>query len=90
MGFGVSRLGDKTDGVHCEPTATIEASPNVFANGLAVHRRTDDIEPHCDHIREASGGSETVFVNGLNIMRITDDISCDDIMAEGSDNVIAG
>lgn len=94
----VVRLGDTSTGhPHCYPSRpNIEASPNVFINGLGAHRLGDAWASHgaCpDHVPHggnASGGSSTVFVNGRALCRIGDPISCGDTMATGSPNVFAG
>lgn len=45
---GVTRRPDLSTGHSCwPPKASIEASPNVFANGLAVERNGDALEIHC-------------------------------------------
>jgi len=95
---GVVRLGDVSAGhPHCYPSRpNIEASPNVFVNGIAAHRLEDAwavhgaCSNHTPHDGVASSGSSSVFVNGQPICRIGDDISCGDTMAEGSSDVIAG
>ena len=94
---GVVRLGDMSAGhPHCYPARpNIEASPNVFCNGKAVHRLGDAwavhgaCPEHTPHGGVASSGSPNVFVNGKPICRIGDAISCGDTMAQGSDNVFA-
>lgn len=71
-----------------------EASPNVFVNGIPVHRKTDSWESHeCDgesHAGVLSSGSSSVFVNGLACGRIGDSVSCGSKVAQGSGNVFCG
>ena len=74
---------------------TSDGSSNVFINGNGAHRVTDNWPSHCNsqgscHSGETSQGSGSVFVNGLSLARIGDSISCGDIIATGSDNVIVG
>lgn len=88
-----TRLGDMSTGhPHCyPPTASAQASGNVFVNGRgqvrvgdawAVHGACSDHSPHSGN---SSSGSATVFVNGKSAVRIGDTISCGDAVAEGSD-----
>ena len=45
---GVSRLGDVCTGHGCFPSRpSTGASPNVFVNGIPVHRQGDSWAPHC-------------------------------------------
>ena len=94
---GVVRFGDSSAGhPHCyPPRPNVEASPNVFCNGRAVHRLGDawashgSCPDHVPHAGTASSGSGNVFVNKKSICRIGDGISCGDTMAQGSGNVFA-
>ena len=94
----LTRLGDNSTGHGCwsaRPNDT--ASPDVFCNGIAVHRLTDHWVTHCCnvfpfpcHDGVESGGSLSVFVNGLAAARVGDPISCGDTIAEGSPDVFVG
>ena len=92
----VTRLGDLCTGHGCFiPRASISASPNVFANDIAVVRVGDTYDLHgCKNCRPHSGslasGSSTVFVNGLPVGRMGDSISCGSTVAKGSPDVIIG
>lgn len=77
------------------PRDNIEASSNVFANSLGVHRQGDYWNVHCNpvpvcHSGFTTSGSSSVFVNSKPIARIGDDISCGSTCAQGSPNVFAG
>jgi uncharacterized Zn-binding protein involved in type VI secretion len=91
----VSRLGDNCTGHDaCPPRPSNEASPNVFSNGIAVHRQGDGWAAHgCPdhpaHGAVTSQGSPNVFVNGRPIARIGDPVSCGSSIAQGSPNVFA-
>lgn len=95
---GVVRLGDMSAGhPHCyPPRPSIAASGNVRINGRGAHCVGDAWAVHgaCpDHVAHggsAASGSASVFVNGRPLCRIGDKISCGDIMAEGSGDVISG
>ena len=73
---GVSRLGDVCTGHGCFPSRpSTGASPNVFVNGIPVHRQGDSWAPHCCvtcHGSVLAAGSPNVFVNGMEIARIGD------------------
>lgn len=96
----VARLGDTCTGHDCfPPRSSIEGSPNVFCNGIAVHRQGDGWDTHCCthpklphgcHNGVLTSGSGTVFVNGKQIGRIGDPVSCGSTVATGSGNVFAG
>ena len=96
MSLPVTRLGVDRCGGECgnSPNTAATASPNVYANGIEVVRKTDTynahpvVDPHAG--RTVTGGSATVFANGLNLARISDAISCTAKIAEGSPNVFAG
>jgi len=76
------------------PRPSIEASTDVFVNGIGVHRVGDAYAEHCDsdtcHDSVLATGSSTVFVNGKAIGRIGDNIACGSTVAEGSPDVFAG
>ena len=92
----VTRLGDLCTGHGAfPPRPSTSASPNVFVNGIAVHRKGDSWAAHCDpapscHASELADGSATVFANGLPIGRIGDPVACGSNVAQGSPNVFAG
>jgi len=94
MGLGVCRLGYDCSGHGCwPPRVNDEASPNVFANGVAVHRQSDHWVNHTcvtTHDGVLQTGSSSVFVNGLPVARIGDPIDCGSTVAEGSSTVFAG
>lgn len=95
MGRSVSRLGDNCSGHGCfPPRPNNEASSNVFANAIGVHRRTDSYVSHCCgdscHTSVLAMGSSTVFANGLEVGRIGDPVACGSAIAEGSPNVFSG
>jgi uncharacterized Zn-binding protein involved in type VI secretion len=74
------------------PTMAIQASSNVFANGIAVVRQGDMFKLHCStscHQGTATGSS-TVMVNGKGIATKGKPITCGDFAANGSPNVSAG
>lgn len=93
----VARLGDICTGHGCwPPRPSNGASPNVFANGLAVHRKGDSWAPHtCPSIPEThasvlASGSGSVFANGQPLGRVGDPVACGSSIATGSSNVFAG
>jgi len=91
----VTRLGDVCTGHGCfPPRVNDEASSNVFANGIGVHRAGDHWVTHCCgpdcHDAVAAEGSSTVFVNGKAAVRIGDSISCGSVSAQGSPSVFFG
>lgn len=91
----VTRLGDKCTGHGCfPPRPSTGASPNVYVNGIAVHRQSDPWASHCCpppcHGSTLAAGSGTVFVNGLQCGRIGDPVACGSAVAAGSGNVFAG
>ena len=92
----VTRLGDICTG-HADwpPRPSTSASPNVYANGIPVHRQSDSWAVHCNplpscHAGSLAAGSSTVYVNGLQIGRIGDPVDCGSSVATGSPNVFAG
>lgn len=93
----VTRLGDACTGHGCwPPRASTGASPNVYVNGIAVHRQGDAWAAHtCSSLPEThasvlAGGSATVFANGKPLGRIGDPVACGSSVAAGSANVFAG
>ncbi|MBL8563802.1 MAG: PAAR domain-containing protein [Gemmobacter sp.] len=94
-----TRLGDTGSGHGCHfpPTPAIEASGNVFVNGLGAVRQGDHYGAHgcpsCPapaHPRSLSGGSGTVFINGKPAGRVGDAIGCGGAAAAGSGDVFIG
>lgn len=90
----VVRLTDICTGHGCWPSRpNDEASPNVFANNLGVHRIGDHWVTHCcdgdchDSVQET--GSPNVFANNIRIARIGDDVECGSHNQTGSPNVFA-
>jgi uncharacterized Zn-binding protein involved in type VI secretion len=87
----VTRLGDICTGHGpCAPRPNNSASPNVFVNGIAVHRKTDTWEVHCTHGSFLESGDPTVLANFLDVARIGDPVECGSAVAEGSPNVFTG
>lgn len=102
----VTRQGDNTQGIcnlglpgcpHSRTGTNAEVSPDVFVNGLGVHRLNDTGPTNCPHggTFETVAGSSSVFVNGRPIVRVGDGticISCGEsgTHTSGSGNVFAG
>jgi uncharacterized Zn-binding protein involved in type VI secretion len=77
------------------PRPNVQASPDVFVNGIGVQRFGDAYSVHCKpshgcHPSNLSSGSGSVFVNGKPIGRIGDSIGCGSVVSTGSSNVFAG
>lgn len=81
---------------HCYgPRMCLNGSPDVYANGKPVVRKTDNYgqthscgdNSHAMNV--AFGGSATVLVNGLGIHRTGDLVSCGDRAGIGSPTVFA-
>lgn len=83
----ITRIGDSTTGVcdlklpccpHGRTGNNGTASPDVWVNGIRVHRLTDTGPTNCPHggVFESTQGSGTVFVNGLPITRLGDTTVC--------------
>tara|TARA_Y100000590_G_scaffold92893_1_gene105130 strand:+ start:2053 stop:2337 length:285 start_codon:yes stop_codon:yes gene_type:complete len=90
----VTRLGDVCTGHGCFPSRpNVSASPNVFVNGIPVHRVGDSWDVHCCgvcHSGVLASGSSTVFANVKQVGRIGDAVDCGSSVASGSGNVYAG
>ena len=92
-----TRIGD-ADVAHCSGMTRAEGSPNVFVNGIAWSRQSDNNTSHLlptdtpcpTHAAPIATGSTTVFVNSLGGGRIGDGISGCTSVAAGSPNVFAG
>ena len=92
----VTRIGD-ADVTHCSGMTRAQGSPNVFCNGIAVSRQSDNNTTHLlpgvpcpPHAAPIASGSGTVFVNGKGCGRVGDSISACTSVAAGSSNVFAG
>jgi uncharacterized Zn-binding protein involved in type VI secretion len=74
-----------------------QGSGNVFANGIAVSRQSDNNTGHLlpgvpcpSHSAPIASGSSSVKVNGKGCGRVGDGISGCTSVAAGSGNVFAG
>lgn len=95
----IVRLGDTCSGHSCfPPRANSSGSPDVFVDGLPVHRVGDSWATHgCTHNPPVHGihdgtqgsGSPNVFANGRAIARVGDSVSCGSSNASGSPDVFA-
>jgi uncharacterized Zn-binding protein involved in type VI secretion len=92
----VTRIGDD-DVAHCSGMTRAEGSGNVFANGIAVSRQSDNNTGHLlpgvpcpSHSAPITTGSVSVFVNALGCGRVGDGITDCTSVAAGSGNVFAG
>jgi uncharacterized Zn-binding protein involved in type VI secretion len=92
----VTRQGDPCTGHDaCPPRSSSEGSPDVFVNGMAVHRQGDGWSSHgcpvhAPHGSVLAGGSSAVFVNGKPVGRIGDAVACGGTVASGAGDVFAG
>lgn len=92
---GSVRLGDLCSGHGCwPPRVNDQGSPNVFADGIPVHRVGDHWITHCCvsppypcHDSVAAQGSPNVFANGKAKCRIGDAVACGSTMVTGSSTV---
>lgn len=93
MGQSIIRLGDPSTGHGAwGPNTQVQASSNVFVNGIGAVRDGDSYKPHkgpSTHPETAKSGA-TVFVNGRAVHRTGDPCSCGDTAGQGSQNVFAG
>ena len=92
----VTRIGDSDSG-HCSGMVRAAGSGNVFANGIAISRQSDNNTVHklpgspCpSHAASITSGSSTVRINGFGCGRVGDGISGCTSVAAGSANVFAG
>tara|TARA_Y100000590_G_scaffold467502_1_gene646598 strand:+ start:3923 stop:4207 length:285 start_codon:yes stop_codon:yes gene_type:complete len=90
----VARLGDTCTGHGCWPSRpNVSASPNVFADGIPVHRVGDAWGTHCClalcHSSVLATGSPNVFANNIQVGRIGDAVACGSTVATGSATVWA-
>lgn len=83
----VTRVGDGTTGVcnlglpccpHSRAGTNSQGSPNVFVNGIPLHRLSDTGLTNCPHggTFSSTAGSSTVFCNGMKVTRIGDTTTC--------------
>lgn len=91
----ITRLGDHCTGHDCwPPRPNNSASPNVYVNGIPLHRQGDSWASHCCgvacHPGITSAGSSTVYANGMQVCRIGDPVDCGSASAQGSWDVFAG
>lgn len=91
----VAKLGSMCTGHDGYPPRASDAgSPNVFVNGVPVHRQGDHWVSHCKsgscHDSVLTAGSASVFVNGKAIGRVGDSVACGSKVSTGSTNVFAG
>lgn len=92
----VSRITDACTGHGCfPPRPATGASGDVYAEGLAVHRKGDAWAAHgcatCPpHGGALANGSGTVFANGKQLSRIGDPVDCGSSVAAGAATVFAG
>lgn len=90
----VVRFQDSSTGHPCwPPRPNDQASTDVFANSIGVHRLGDHWPIHCCppgcHDGLQSTASPNVFVNNKGVARVGDNISCGDFNRDGSPNVYA-
>lgn len=95
MAKAATRLGDVCTGHDCwGPRVNVEASTDVFINGLGAHRVGDQWETHCCgpacHDSVTAAGSTKVFINGKPAARLGDAIECGSVIAQGSPDVFIG
>ena len=102
----VTRVYDETTGIcdlglpccpHGRAGSNSAGSPNVFVNGLPLHRLKDTGSTNCPHggTFGSTSGSGSVYCNGLPVTRIGDVTTCKSCgktgsHASGSPNVFAG
>ena len=85
------RLGDICSGHDgAPPRKCVEASPDVFIEGLGAHRQGDLWAVHVGHDGRLAKGSDTVFINGKPAARVGDMITCGSIAATGAGTVFIG
>jgi uncharacterized Zn-binding protein involved in type VI secretion len=87
-----ARIGDMSAG-HCFfPRPNTQGSSNVIINGLPAHCIGMSWPIHnCGkffHPSFTAMGSPNVLVNGLPLARVGDMLSCGDMIASGSPNVL--
>ena len=96
MGQAAHRKGDMGSGHGAfPPRANVEGSPDVYVNGIAMHREGDAWAVHCNPVPVCHGstlgaGSSTVFINGKAAARIGDPVACGSVAVSGSSDVFIG
>lgn len=92
----VFRVGTDYSVGHCySPRQCLNGSPDVFADGKTIVRKTDDYgQTHScgdntHSMSKAFTGSSTVLINGLGVHRTGDLVSCGDTAGAGSPTVFA-
>lgn len=93
----VTRKADMGTGHGCwVPRPNAEGSPDVYVNGIPLHRQGDAWLPHTcpsipnTHAGNLASGSSTVYCNGMQVGRIGDPVDCGSFVAQGSPDVYAG
>lgn len=93
----IARLGDIGSGHGgWPPRVNDQASSNVLANSLGIHRKGDHWINHTNptipetHDSNLASGSSTVFINSLDCGRVGDPIACGSTVASGSPDCFAG
>lgn len=93
----VHLLGGMCSGHACYPPRNnLQASGNVFAESIAVHRQGDMWSVHCCgsppscHTSVLAKGSSTVYVNGKQCARLGDPVACGSVTVDGAGTVFAG
>ena len=95
MGRAIVRLGDMSTGHDGYPgRPNNSASPDVFVNGIPMHRIGDTWPAHSNgsnsHSSVTVGSGQTIFCNGMGIALVGDMLDCGDTIAEGSPNSFCG
>lgn len=102
----VTRVGDDTVGVcniglpccpHGRNGVNTTGSPNIYVNGIPVHRISDIGDCRCPHggSYQSITGSSSVFFNGIPVTRVGDITQCmacgqTGTHVSGSGNVFVG
>ncbi|NDB82747.1 MAG: PaaR repeat-containing protein [Alphaproteobacteria bacterium] len=90
----IARLTSMCTGHGCwPPRPTDMASPNVFVEGLGVHRQGDHWVTHCCkscHDSILAAGSSSVYINGLQCGRVGDPVACGSMVMTGAFSCFAG
>lgn len=92
---GIARLNSMCTGHGCFPPRINDtASPDVFVEGLPIHRQGDHWTTHtCSnqtHDSVLASGSGSIYVNGLQCGRIGDPIACGSMIMTGAETCFAG
>lgn len=89
--------GQSCTGHQCyPPRQNVQGSPNVYCNGIPVHRQSDLWAVHCCgsppncHSGALVKGSATVYANSLQMARVGDPVSCGSTAMQGSGTVYCG